>query len=447
MMNRNKIAAALSALFVFAPIHSHATSLLQAYQAALANDPTFRGAKADRVAGKEYETIGRAGLLPSAQYSYTTSKNKGETVGPSGLLGLLQRNDQDYSSSSKAVSVRQVIYNADAYARFKQGVAQGQFSEAQFDARSADLIVRLVSAFADANYALDQIKLYTAQRDALKEQRNVNDRLYAKGEGTKTDMLETQAKLDVAETMILEANDGLQAARAVLNSIVGMELNQIDRLVDNFKPTQLQGSFEDWKQTAIANNPEIQAGRHNIEIAEQEIAKARAGHLPRVDLNASYNHGVSETVATRNQDNNIRSIGVQLIIPIYSGGYTNAALKQAIAHRDKAKADFDAAIDKLGIELKKQYNSSKSSIVRIEAMERTVKSAELLVEATKQSIKGGVRINADLLNAEQQLMTARRDLASARYNYLLSFMKLRVAAGTISYDDVKLISAYFTPEA
>lgn len=444
-MTKTKFAVLVGALFVTTSFQCSATSLLQAYELARANDPTFRGAKADLAAGKEYEAMGKAGLLPNVQYSFGKSKNKGETVSP--FLGKLVETNQDYSSASKGVSLRQPLFNLDAYARYKQGVAQTRFSESQFDARGSDLIIRLVSAFADANYALDQIKLFTAQRDALIELRNVNTRLFEKGEGTKTDMLETQAKLEVAEAAILEANDGLETARTTLSSIVGVELPNIDRLSDQFKPQILEGSFEEWKKIAIDNNPEIQAGRHSIEIAEQEIAKNRAGHMPRVDLNASYNHGLSESISTRNQDNNIRSLGFQLVIPLYSGGYVNAATKQAIAHRDKAKADFDAAVAKLTVEVKKQYGATKSSVARVEALQKTVKAAELLVEATKQSIKGGVRINADLLNAEQQLMTAKRDLASARYNYLLSYMKLRVAAGTVSYDDVKLISSYFVPDA
>lgn len=446
MMTKTKVAALLGVLFASATLQCSATSLLQAYELARANDPTFRGAKADLIAGKEYEAMGKASLLPNVQYSFGKSKNKGENVAPN-FLGKLTESNLDYSSSSKGVSLRQPLFSVDAYARYKQGVAQSKFSESQFGARSADLIVRLVTAFADANYALDQIRLYTAQRDALIELRNVNTRLFEKGEGTKTDMLETQAKLEVAEALILEANDNLETSRAALNSIVGVELTSIDRLSNAFKAQPISGSFEEWKKTAIDNNPEIQAGRDNIEVAEQEIVKNRAGHMPRVELNASYNHGSSESVSTRNQDNNVRSLGFQLTIPLYSGGYVNAATKQAIAHRDKSKADLDAAIDKLTVEVKKHYAATKSGVVRIEALEKTVKAAELLVEATKQSIKGGVRINADLLNAEQQLMTAKRDLASARYNYLISYMKLRVAAGTIAYDDVKLLSAYFTPES
>jgi protease secretion system outer membrane protein len=424
------------------PVQAHAIGLLEAYIAALKNDPTHRASKAELIAGLEYEAIGRSGLLPVVQYSYSTSKNKGESITP-GLLGPIKA-DQDYRSTSKGVTVRQTIFNLDAYARFAQGVAQKQYSIAQFDSRSSELMVRLVSAYAETKYAEEQLKLYLAQRDTYAEQRKVNDRLFAKGEGTKTEMLETQAKLDVAEAQILEAEDALQTARNNLSGIVGTDVTQLDGLPGDFRPVLSNEDFETWRTIADEKNPEIVAARFAVEIAKQEIAKSNAGHAPRIDLNASYNHGLSETFATRNQDLNMRTIGVQLTIPIYSGGYVSAVSKQAVARREKARADLDATATKVMVELRKQYSSVKSSAVKIDGLQKSVNSASALVEATQQSIKGGVRINADLLNAQQQLVAAKRDLASARYNYLLSYLKLRVAAGTVNIDDLRTVAGYFS---
>ncbi|MFZ6800832.1 TolC family outer membrane protein [Undibacterium sp. Di24W] len=417
--------------------------LLEAYQAALKNDPNHKVAKAELIAGKEYETIGRSGLLPSLQYSYSTSKNKGESISPN-FIGQLTTSNQDYTSESKGVTLRQTLFNLDAYARFQQGVAQTNLSDAQFDMRNSDLFIRLLSAYSDAKFAEDQIGLYSAQRDTLAEQRRVNDRLFAKGEGTKTDMLETQARLDIAEAMLLEANDALQTARNTLSGIIGMDATQLDGLNSEFKAIPMVGDFQEWKTTAEKSNPELSAARYSLEIAEKEIDKSRAGHAPRIDLNASYNHGLSETFSTRNQDLNMRTIGVQLVIPIYSGGYVNAVSKQAVARRERARAELEATSSKVMIELRKQFNAVNSGAIKIDGLQRAVNSATLLVEATGQSVKGGIRINADLLNAQQQLITAKRDLASARYNYLLSFLKLRVAAGTINIDDLRTVAGYFS---
>jgi protease secretion system outer membrane protein len=443
MNNKTLIAAAVSAMFLLAPLQANATSLLQAYQAALNNDPTFKAARAAKVAGAEYASIGRAGLLPQIQYSYSTNKNKGESIEPN-ILNQRVEKDLNYRSSSNSLSIRQPLFNIDSYARFEQGKAQTRVSEAQFDSKSADLVVRVVSAYAEANFAQDQVNLYTAQRDTLFEQRKVNDRLFAKGEGTKTDMLETQAKLDSAEALLLEANDGLQGARNALAGITGIDFSQVNGLSSTFQTVPVIGTIESWKDTAQKNNPDILAARHNVEVSNQEMTKARANHAPRLEMNATYSHGMSESVQTRNQDNSTRSVGIQLVVPIYSGGYASAVSKQAVAHLDQAKAELDTTSMKVILELRKQFDAVKSSIVKIEAMQKAVSSSTLLVEAMTQSVKAGIRINLDMINAQQQLVTAKRDLASARYGYLLSFLKLRVAAGIVNDDDVRTISAYFS---
>lgn len=434
-------AMAVGCLFLSASA-ANATSLLQAYQAALQNDPQHRAAKAENKAGKQFEVIGRAGLLPQVQYSYSTAKNKGESTAP-GLFGM-QLNHLDYRSSSKGVSIRQTLFNLDTYARFEQGVAQTKYSDAQFDARSKDLMVRVINAYADAKFAEDQLNLYKAQRDSYAEQKKVNDRMYEKGEGTKTDMLETQAKLDVSEALVLEASDNLLNARNTLAGITGIEITSLDSLRDNVDVQNLlQGDFESWHSVTMRTNPELLAAQLAVDIANQDIEKAKGGHTPRVELNANYNHGKSETVTTQKQDNNIRSVGVQVVIPIYSGGYANAVYKQSVAQKEKAVAELDATRNKVMVELRKQYNAVKSSYHKIEAFQKSVISATLLVEATKQSVKGGVRINLDSLNAQQQLVTAKRDLAQARYGYLISYVKLKVVAGTAGFDDLQTVSSFF----
>lgn len=419
-------------------------SIMQAYQAALQNDPLYRSAKADSAAGKEYEAIGRSGLLPTVQYSYSTSKNKGETITAPSVFNPTGLTNQDYSSTTKNVTIRQTLFNLDAYARFEQGVAQVRLSDAQFDMRSKDLIVRLVSSYSDAKYAEDQVRLYSSQRDTYAEQKRANERMFEKGEGTKTDVLETQAKLDVAEAMVMEANDNLLTARNNLASIIGQEVTGLDSLRENFIAFPIsQMDAAEWAAIARKNNPEITAARHALEIAEREIDKSRAGHAPRLDLNASYNRGMSETLVTQKQDNNIRSVGVQLVIPIYSGGYVNAVSKQAVANREKARSELDGIISKTMVELNKQLNAVKTSTAKIHALQKSVESSTMLVEATKQSIKGGVRINLDLLNAQQQLVTVKRDFAQARYTYLIGYLKLKSAAGVLDLNDVRTIAAQF----
>lgn len=423
--------------------NASAMGLLQAYEAALQNDPTYRAAEYENKAGKAYAAIGRSSLLPSVSASYSTNKNRADITQPN-FLGNPATTQPKYTSKAASVNLRQPLYSPEGFARYRQGKAQANYSEAQFAGQSQDLILRTLGAYFDALYADDQLTLVSAQRDTFFEQKRVNDRMFERGEGTKTDMLETQAKLDLAEAQLIESRDNRITARGTLSGIVGSEVTELDPLAANFRVTPLQPtSFEEWKALALDRNAEISAQRYSINVAEQEVNKAQSGHKPRLDFVAGYSKNDSETINTYKQDSVVRNIGIQLNIPIFSGGYTSAVTKQAVANRERAKADLETKTDKVLVELRKQYNLVLSSVARIDALVKAADSAQLLVQATKQSVKGGVRINLDVLNAQQQLYSVQRDLAQARYSYLNAYLHLRATAGTLSNEDVNAVAGYF----
>ena len=444
-MKRRALVTALAAAFVCQANTAFAMGLVQAYEAALQNDPIYRSAMHDNEAGQQYKEIGRSYLLPSVTASYAKSKNRSDITAPN-FLGQMTTTHPEYDSRSAGVNIRQPLFNLDRLARYHQGAAQTNYSDALFTARGQDLVIRLVSAYAEAKYAEDQLALTTIQRDTFAEQKIVNERMFQRGEGTKTDMLETQARYDLAEAQLLEARDVVVNARSALASMVGSDVTQLDPLSDDFKvKPMVPASFEEWKSVALERSAEIAAQRYQVEVAEQEIKKNRAGHAPTVDLVAGYNKSLSESISTRNQDSTVRSVGVQVSIPLYSGGLVTAATTQAVANHEKAKADLDSKTSQVLVELRKQYNAATSSAARIEALVKTVESARQLVQATQQSVKGGVRINLDVLNAQQQLYTAQRDLAQARYSYLVSYLRLRFAAGTLNAEDLHTVASYFVP--
>ncbi len=438
-----KKAAALAICSAFACGSASAINLMQAYEAALKNDPTYRMAVHERDAGKEYKVIGRAGLLPSVTAQYNASKVRSDVEGTN-VFGQPSLTHPEYISRVANVQLRQSIFNLDALARYKQGVAQTKASDAFFDGRTQETALRVVSAYLEALLAAEQVSLTKAQRDTLVEQRKVNDRLFAGGEGTKTDMLETQARLDVAEANLLEAMDIEATARATLAGIVGRDIDVLDGLGATFKPRPISpNNLESWRELALKNNADLVSQGYAVEIARQEINKNRAGHAPRLDFVGTYAKNSSETLNTRGEDSTVRSLGIQLVVPIYQGGAVNASTRQAAANLERARADLDARTDKAMVEVRKQFTSVSTSMARIEALDKAIESGKLLVKATEQSIKGGVRINLDLLNAQQQLYSSQRDMAQARFTYLLANLRLRSSAGTLGYSDVQEVAAYF----
>jgi protease secretion system outer membrane protein len=415
-----------------------ALGLMQAYEAALKNDPAYRAAFYAGEAGKENRILGRSNLLPSISGNYSRSKNN------STLEVADKEYPQKYFSRNATVSVRQSLINMDGIARYKQGVAQSAYAAAQFDSQAQEVIMRVLGAYLEVLFKEDQLALAKVERDVYVEQKAVNELLFKKGEGTRTDVLETQSRLDLAEASLIESQDNLTSARDTLAGIIGTEPGELDHLRPGFRVATLDTqTYEEWKKIAIEQNPDIRTLTQNVEITKQEVNKQRAGHLPRVDLIGTYGKSGSESITTVNQDQTIRSIGFQVSIPIYSGGAVSASTRQAAANKEKAREDLEAQIDKVLIDLRKNYNQVASSVPKIDALMKAVDSAKLLITATEQSIKGGVRINLDLLNAQRQLYTAQRDLAQARYAYMIAALRLRASAGMLSVEDLKMIAAYF----
>jgi outer membrane protein, protease secretion system len=439
---RQSIALALCGLALLQAQHAAALGLVPAYEAALANDPVYRSAQRDNEAGQQFRELGRSNLLPNISASYSRNRNQADISTSSSRGEVTER--RNYSGLAATLQLRQPLYHPEGQARYRQGMAQTSASDAQFSSRSQDLIVRLVGLYTPAKYAEDQLAQAIAQRDAFAEQRQSNVRMFQRGEGTLTDVLETQAKYDLAEAQVLEARDNLINTRNALAAMVGQDIEKLDPLADDFRVRpMLPETFDAWKEIALANNPELLAQRYAVDIAREEINKNRAGHQPRLDLIASTGKNSSDTTNTFNQSSKVHTIGVQLNFPIYSGGAVTAATSQAVSNYDKAQADLDSKINTVVLELRKQYNLTLSSTLRIDAAAKALSSATLLVEATRKSVKGGQRTNLDVLNAQQQLFEAKRDLALARYNYLLGYLRLRYAAGTLSVADLNDIAGYF----
>lgn len=443
-LTTRRLACAVAVALALQAHGAYAIGLVQAYNAALQNDPTYRSASFERDAGKESEAIGRSALLPSISASYSEAKNRAARTVQT-VQGPFADNP-DYTSKTTMLQVRQPIVNPEGYARYYEGIAQSKYSEAQFSGRKQDLIVRVVSAYSDAQFAEDQLMLARAQREAYAEQKIVNQRMFEKGEGTRTDVIETQAKFDLAEAQVLEAEENVVAARTALSAIIGKEITELDTLVDDFNLMPLQpATFNEWRSIALEQNTDIAAQRYAVEATQHEVDKNRAGHFPRMDMIASYSRATSDSISTLNQEIVTHSVGFQINIPIYSGGYVNAVTSQAAANHEKAKADLDDRTGKTLVDLRKQFNAVLSSQSRIPALNKAVESARLLIVATEQSVKGGQRINLDVLNAKQQWYAALRDLSQARYNYIVANLKLRYDAGVLSTDDLQKFARYFKP--
>ncbi|HBW6838603.1 TPA: TolC family outer membrane protein [Klebsiella pneumoniae] len=433
-----------------APVYS--LGILDAYSLALEKDHLFQAAIKEKEAGNENENIGRAGLLPKVSLNYQNAPRNWQTqkYQSSDIFGNVSdvTKRQQYRSYTGSVTLTQSIFDYEAYAKYKSGVAQSLMADEKYRSKYLDLAVRVISAYVGVAYAKDQIALAQAQKDAYKEQLALNDRLVSAGEGTITDVAETQARYSLAEAQLIEARDVLDAAQRELEVIIGIPLDQLDDL-QTLRKGKFQVSplpytqFVDWEKVAMERNPQLAASRHGVDAARYDVERNRSGFMPQVQLYASHSENDSSSDNTVNQKYRTDSIGVQVTMPIYSGGGVAASTRQAAARYGQAKYELDAQVGDVINDLRKQFNLCISSQAKLIAYDFAVKSATTQVEATRKSVLAGQRVNVDVLNAEQQLYGAQRDLAEAKYTYIKAWISLLSDSGTLNEKNISHVASYF----
>ncbi|WP_347505437.1 TolC family outer membrane protein [Pseudomonas anguilliseptica] len=422
-----------------------ALELADAYALALRNDPLFQAAIKEHQADQEHRNLGRAALLPKLNYSYSNSRNESQVTQQSQFGDISSQ--RDYRGYASVLSLQQPLFDYAAWAEYRQGEARALLADQRFRTRSQALLVRLFLAYSEALLAGERIALARAQRSAFAERLQLNRRLFEGGEGTRTDLLETQARHDLALAQEIEVSDALDAALRELQAIVGepLLLADLQPLAEHVQIEPLQPrSFEAWRDLALAGNAELAAQRHAMTVAEQQVERARAGHLPTLSLVASSRLTRSDSESAYNQRYDTDSIGIQLNLPLFTGGATSAGRRQASYQLEQASHELDAQSATTLNELRRQYNLCASSQAKIRAYQLAVTSSRSLIEATRRSVSGGERVNLDVLDAEQGFYTARRDLAEARHAYLRSWLQLRQLAGVLEEHDLQQLALHFS---
>lgn len=449
IMRKKLTGVAISLALCTTPVH--ALDLLRAYDAALSNDPVFRAAVKENEAGQANRVIGRSAMMPKLAVTYNQFINDSAISGPVITGGPSNTTNRSYPSDFLGAQVTLPLFNLAALAQMRQGAAQGDLSEARFVYQTQDLLVRVLQLYSDVLYAEDDLQYLIAQRDAMKEQLKVNQRMYEKGEGTVTDSLETAASYALAESRVIEAQNAVENTKRKLEAITGVEIrsaNEVRKLNTSFRVLPLTPSaFELWRESALANNAEIRSADHNVEVARQEYQKQKAAHYPTASLVGGWNQQKSQTYTAINQQAVTSQVGVQISIPIFSGGETVGKTTQASANYEKAMAERDQVRNNVLTELRKQYDLVNSSVLKIQALNRAVDSSTELSKAMRKSVQGGQRINLDVLVADRGLATSRRDLAQSKYEYMVALLKLKQQAGTLTLEDLEKSAKNFQTDS
>ena len=434
-----------AALWLSLGASAQAMGPFEVYEQALRNDPTFLGAMKERDAGLENRVIGRAGLLPRLSYSYNKGRNNSQAT------YLNERGntheDRNYNSYGSTFMVQQPLIDYEAYANYRKGVAQALFADESFRSKSQELLVRVLTHYTQALFAQDQIDIARAKKKAYEHQFRQNQQMFQQGEGTRTDILEAESRYELATAEEIQAIDEQDAALRELGALIGTEsvsIEQLQPLGAAFNPLPLEpANFATWHAMALANNPELASQREALEVARYEVERNRAGHLPKLNAYASVRKMESDSGNTYNQRYDTNTIGIEVSLPLYSGGGVSASVRQAGSNLARVEYELEGKTRETLIELRRQFNACLSGGNKLRAYQKALTSAQALVVSTRQSILGGERVNLDALNAEQQLYTTRRDLAQTRYDYLLAWTKLHFYAGTLGEQDLARVDEAF----
>lgn len=430
-----------TSLLVAVSSSAYGVDLLQSYRMALQQDSRYLAALADADASREALPQAYAQFLPNVSSSFARNLNLTASAVP-GPNGNPVDNSYEYTGSSYSVTLRQPLYRKYNFANYEQAKSQVDSAEATLAKNHQDMVNRLCSAYFEELMALDHIALVESQKEAFSAQLQAAKRSFESGDGTRTDIDDAQARVDMVLAQELEARNNLSQARRQLEAMIDVPAGKLAHLdprrLDLSPPTPAR--VEDWVTRAEEANADLRAARANMEAAWQEIVKSTSGHYPTVDLVASRSQDASASNTTINQKYLTTSVGVQISIPIYGGGFVTSKQRQAVATLEKFRQQYEATRRDVGLRVHKEFQNVKEGMLKIRALDQAERSAEQAVFSSRKGLTAGTRTQIDILNAEQQRFNVLRDLARARYQYVLSRLRLQALMGTIDEGDITIIN-------
>ncbi len=406
-----------------------AMDLLDSYKAALANDANYLAAQASAQADSEALPQAQSQLMPSLALSY--SRTKLNSVSDSYVSPSNPSSHLNYFSDNRALTLRQPIYRKSLVANYAQAQSNVKASMENLKREEQDLSVRVISAYFDVLLSQEQMQLIKVQMQSATVQLLAAKASYSKGVGTRTDVDEVQARLDVILADEYAAKQQIDYALEALKTLTNQPVDHLSGLkIFDFETDRTEfGSLEHWVMRAMQESPVVLGMQHKLDAAIQEVEKASAGHTPTVDLVAQMSQSLGENAISPSNDYRNKSLGVQVNIPLFAGGYYQSTTRQALANKDKAEQQLEATRRSVGLQVQKEHKNVTSGLMRVKALEQAVRSGEQSVYSNNKSLEAGIRSRLNVLEAEQKLAQSRRDLTEARFNYLIAKVKIYSLVG------------------
>lgn len=417
----------------------HADDLLQVYRLAQQNDPTFAAARAEYQAAREAVPQARSAVLPQVTFSASTGEDSQEDLDTGAT--------DDFSSTQYSLSLRQTLFDWSEFSGLDRADAQVAQAESQFAVAEQELITRVAQAYFDVLGARDTLRFARAEKRAIERQLEQAQERFEVGLIPVTDVKEAQASYDLAVSREIDAENALENAREVLRTLTGEPPGTLTGVVADLELRSPDpASPGPWVDTALQQNPSYLAARSSAEVARYEIRQARAGHYPTLDLVASRTREDRDGGFTQQGEFETDRIGIELNIPLYSGGATVSATRSARSQFEAAQSRTVQARRSAEQDTRNAFRGIEASLSQVRALDQAVESNRAAVEATRAGFRVGTRTAVDVLEALRDLYQAQRDYATARYQYIVNRLRLKQAAGTLTVEDVRLINSWLGDE-
>ncbi len=439
--------------------------LLNLYRQAALSDPIFNSARYSFLAGKEKKWQGLSVLLP--QVAATGSETKNGFYRKTPALG-----SSDLKSRAWAVKLTQPLLNWDKWEQFGQGNLNSAIAEAQFAAAEQDLVIRVTEAYFNVLNAQDSLNLNRNKKALISEQLEQAKCNFEVGTATITDTHEAQSRHDLVVAQELAAEADLLIKRSALEQLTGTSIGNLKslssqakievvakerkiKLKNNEKPKKINientvavqpgQAMQDWINQAEQVSYSIMASKLAYDVATKETKRAYAGHAPSVDLIAQRGYSDSEGAvgsdAVTSSKNFSNQVILQVTVPLFSSGYNQSVVREKSALASKALTDLENTRRNVAQATRQAYLGFNNGLAQVKAYEAAEISALSALESNKLGYEVGVRINIDVLNAQDTLFTTRRDLAKARYDTILNGLKLKAQAAVLSDEDLQSVNA------
>jgi outer membrane protein len=457
-MNR---AATLALALLALPLAAPAKDLIGVFEDALHNDPVIRQADANRLAARESKPQALAALLPqlNGTAGWTRDHNSGiqtqifsiPNPNPSNpanqqLITAQLPDTIDSTSYQWGLSLRQNVFSWSNWMALKAASHEVAQAEANYAAAEQQLILRVSQAYFIVLTAYDTLQADQTALEAIARQLDQANKRFEVGLIAITDVEDAKAARDSAASTVIADKRTLATSEDQLQEITGQRYDALAKPGPDMPLNNPEPADQDrWVNISLEQNLTLISSRLAADIARENVRVAFGGHLPTLDLvagrsyqqsnsNESFGNGPGETPATFpdifNKSND-RQIGLQFTLPIYSGGFTQSKVRQAEYQWIAAKEGVVQSSRATERQARDAYLGVISGIARVQALRQAVESNQTALKATEAGYEVGTRTSVDVLNARRNLVQAETDYASARYDYIVSVLQLRLAAGNL----------------